>query len=132
MKSYNESSGSIEYKSSLELNAFRYADFNKHIVRFSVEPFNIKYLKPSDGLLHRYYVDMFLEFEGGHKFIVEIKSFNETILPKKSKKFTQKRERNYNKSMQTYAINTAKWDAARKFAELNNMQFIILTEKELK
>ena len=32
MQSFNESEGAVEYKSSLELKAFRYCDFNKHIL----------------------------------------------------------------------------------------------------
>ena len=132
MKSFNESTLSVEYKSSLERNAFRYADYNKNIVKWSVEPFAIKYLKPTDGKVHRYYIDMFLEFKSGDKFLVEVKSKGETIPPKKPSRKTDKAIRNYQRAMQTYLVNQAKWSAARKFADQNNMKFIILTEDELK
>lgn len=132
MKSFNESTVSVEYKSSLELNAFRYADYNKNIVRWSVEPFAIKYLKPTDGKIHRYYIDMFLEFKSGDKFLVEVKSKGETVPPKKPSRKTDKAIRNYQRAMQTYLVNQAKWSAAEEFAKLNNMRFIILTEEELK
>jgi hypothetical protein len=30
-----------------------------------------------------------------------------------------------------YAVNQAKWKAAREFAQANGMKFIVITEKEL-
>jgi hypothetical protein len=129
MKSHK--SGHVNYKSGLELKAIRYADFNKHVVKWSLEPFAIKYIKPSDGKQHRYYIDLFLEFSSGDKFLVEIKSYGESIPPKKPKKNTKKAQNNYQKAQITYAVNRAKWKAAEKFAELNKMRFTIVTEKEL-
>lgn len=122
----------INYKSSLELACLRYCDYNKHIVKFSLEPFAIQYLKPTDGKTHRYFVDFYIEFSTGDRFLVEIKSFSETIPPQVPKKKSQKAILNYNNSLQTFAVNTAKWDAAKKFAANQKMKFIILTENELK
>lgn len=130
MKSYKD--GHVNYKSSLELAGVRYADFNKHIVKWSLEPFAIKYVKPSDGKKHRYYIDMFIEFKTGEKFLVEIKPKSQTVPPAKPKKNTQKNQMNYQKALMTYHINSAKWKAAREFAKINNMRFIILTEEHLK
>ena len=122
----------INYKSSLERNCLRYCDYNKHIVKFSLEPLSIPYLKPTDGKIHRYFVDFYIEFSTGDKFLVEIKSSGETREPQIPKKKTQKAVMNYNNALQTFAVNTAKWDAARKFALQQKMKFIILTENELK
>lgn len=124
--------GKVNYKSGLELKAIRYADFNKHIVAWSLEPFNIKYIKPTDGKKHRYYIDLFLEFNSGDRFIVEVKSKSETIPPKKPKKNTQKSQINYQRALETFAINQAKWQSAKEFAKNNDLRFIILTENELK
>ena len=129
MKSYKN--GKVNFKSRLELKSIKYADYNKHIVKWSLEPFHVKYLKPTDGKFHRYFIDLFLEFSSGDKFMVEIKSYNETIPPKKPKKITNKSTMYYQQALQTFAVNQAKWKAAEKFAEENNMRFIILTEKEL-
>ena len=131
MQSFNESEGTVLYKSSYELQAFRFADSNPAIVKFSVEPFNIKYLKPSTGKIHRYYIDMYLEFKNSQKFLVEIKPFSETQPPKPPKKSTQKALMTYNKACVTFSTNTAKWEAAKKFASEKGMKFIILTEREL-
>lgn len=130
MKSYKD--GHVNYKSSLELSAIRYADFNKHVKKWSLEPFAIKYVKPTDGKIHRYYIDLFLEFSTGDKFLVEVKSSGETKPPRKPKKKNAKAELNYQKSLMTWHVNQAKWKAAEVFAKENNMKFIILTEEQLK
>lgn len=128
----NEGSIELEYKSSLELIAIRYADFNKHIIRYAIEPFAIKYIKPTDGKYHRYYIDLVLEFASGDKFLVEVKSSGETKPPRKPKKKTEKALINYQKALQTYYVNKAKWEAAEEFAKNNGFRFIILTEEQLK
>lgn len=130
MKSFKD--GLVNYKSGLELKAFKYADYNRHIVKWSVEPFPIHYKKPTDGKQHRYYIDLVLEFSSGDKFLVEIKSKNETKPPRKPSKKTDKAVKNFMLKMQTYVINKAKWKAAEEFAAANQMRFIILTEDELK
>ena len=134
MKSYiiKENTINLNYKSPLELKAIKYFDMNKYVVYYGLEPFAIKYYKPTTGKFHRYFVDFFIEFENNQKFLVEIKSSGETIEPKKPSKKTQKAILNYQKALQTYIVNQAKWKAATEFAESNNMRFIILTEKELK
>ena len=121
----------LEYKSSLELKAIRYADCNKHIIKFALEPFAIKYLSPKDGKIHRYYIDMFLEFSTGDKILVEIKPKSQTVPPKKPKKDTEKTRLRYQSDLMTYAVNSAKWKAAREFAAKNKMTFTILTDEIL-
>ncbi|MCK5537179.1 MAG: hypothetical protein KAI79_10145 [Bacteroidales bacterium] len=131
MKSFNEATNQVEYKSSLELKAIRYCDANPQVKKFSLEPFAIPYVKPTDGKVHRYFVDLLIKFENGSTFIVEIKSSSETRPPKKPKKITALSERNYRKALQTWSINSAKWKAAKEFADLKEIKFIFLTEKEL-
>lgn len=133
MKSFrmDESGVFLEYKSSLELKAIRYCDFNKFVTHFALEPFPIHYIKPTDGKKHRYFVDLFIEFNNKDKFIVEIKPKSETIQPKKPKANSQKAMMRYQKAIQTFAVNQAKWEAAKKFADEKNIKFIILTDEEL-
>lgn len=131
MGSFDESTMCVQYKSALELKSFKYCDANPHVKHWSVEPFNIKYIKPTDGKQHRYFIDLFIEFSSGDKFLVEIKSKGETLPPKKPSKNTAKAVMNYQKAIQTYAVNQAKWAAAIEFAEVNKMRFIILTEEHL-
>ena len=44
---------------------------------------------------------------------------------------TPKSTKNYMKQIQTWAINSAKWLAAKEFAAANGMKFIFLTEEQL-
>lgn len=122
----------IEYKSMLERIAFRYADINPKVKYFSIEPFNIPYIKPLDNRAHRYYIDMYIEFVNGQKFIVEIKSKGETIRPSKPRVFNAKSAQRYKEAVETYIVNQAKWNSAKEFAKSKGLQFIILTEDQLK
>ncbi len=124
--------GYFQYKSSLEETALKYCDQNPNIVKFSLEPFPIRYVSPKDNKVHRYYIDFFVEFASGDKILIEVKPRSQTIEPKKPQKNTEKSKRNYKKAQRTWAINSAKWDAAKEFCRQNNMRFTFLTEKELK
>ncbi len=131
MKSFNEARMQIEYKSSLELKAFKYCDLSPSVKKFSVEPFPIQYLKPVDEMVHRYYPDLFIEFVSGKKVIVEVKSSGETKEPRKPKKLTSKSIIHYKRALVTWSINQAKWKAAQEFCEENGFVFMFLTEKQL-
>ena len=122
----------INYKSSLELKCLRYCDMNIHIKKFSLEPFCIPYLSAKDGKIHRYFIDFFIEFSNGQKFLVEVKSSGETREPKMPGKKTEKAILNYQKALQTYAVNKSKWASATQFCKEKGLTFIILTENELK
>ena len=122
----------VNYRSGLELKCLRYCDLNKYVNKWSLEPFCIPYVSPVDNKMHRYFIDFFIEFQNGQKFLVEVKSSGETREPKKPGKKTEKAILNYQKALQTFAVNTAKWKAATQFCQDKGMTFIILTENELK
>ena len=124
--------GYVEFKSSLEYKAIRYCDYNPKIIHWSLEPFYIPYVKPKDHKVHRYFIDLFIEFENGVKFLVEVKSFKETIPPVKPLRITEKSLYNFYRACETYSTNKAKWESAKKFCEKRNLNFAILTERELK
>jgi len=131
MKSFNESIGSVEFKSGLEEKAFIFCDNNPKIKSWTVEPLAIKYIKPTDNKVHRYYPDLLITFTSGDTFLIEIKSSGETKPPKKPKKQTLKSEKNYKNALTTYAINSAKWKAAGEFCKEKGIKFIFLTELQL-
>lgn len=126
MKSTKVIDGALctQYKSSLELKAFKYCDNNPKIQEWSLEPFHIPYISPVDGKPHRYFPDIWLRFTSGDVFIVEIKSESETKMPRKN-------DKRYGAKLNTYLVNQAKWDAARKFAQAKNCNFMVLTDKVL-
>lgn len=131
MQSFNESTGCIQHKSGMELKAFRLVDRSPGVFLFSVEPFPIRYVKPTDGREHRYYVDLYIEFVDGRRFIVEVKPLSQITPPKEPRNLTRKSMARHKKAMETYAINFAKWRAAREFARANGLVFDFLTEKDL-
>lgn len=132
MGSFNESTQSVQYKSSLEAKAFRYCDYNPNIIKWSCEPLHIKYLKPVTGKVHRYFIDLYIEFKDNLRFLVEIKHSSEVNPPKIPTKKTPKNMARYQKAMQTFSTNQAKWKAAEEFCKARGMRFIKLTEEVLK
>lgn len=121
----------IQFKSSLEKNAIRYADMNPKVVKWSQEPFYVSYVKPIDNKTHRYFIDMFMEFANGLKVLIEIKPRNQTVPPKKPKTMSAKQVICYKEQVLTYVTNQAKWKAANEFAVKNKMKFVVLTEEQL-
>jgi len=99
-----------EYRSSWELEFYKYCDINDEILSWTTEPFPIKYIKPTDGQVHRYFPDVLVKFSDGKNFLIEIKPFNQTQDP----------------------INISKWEAATAFCENKDLTFIVMTENELK
>jgi hypothetical protein len=143
MKSFRDISDSegiklaVEYKSGLEYKAFKYADCNPSIISWSVEPFGIKYIKPTDGKYHRYYIDLVVKFKNEKTFFIEVKPYSQTFAPRKpsgfsKQKATPKGINRYKNECMTYLVNTAKWDAAKNYCKQYGYTFITLTERELK
>jgi hypothetical protein len=120
-----------EFRSSWEKKFMQYADSNPAIKFWGSEPFAIKYFCPTDGKVHRYYIDFFLEFVSGQKFLVEVKPYKETLPPKAPKKNTPKTQIQYQNALATYIKNQSKWEAAKAFASQKGLTFIIITEREL-
>lgn len=117
----------IYYRSSLELQLFIWCDKTDGIKRWSSEEIVIPYRCPIDQKQHRYFIDAFIEFDNGKKMLVEIKPDKFTKPPKPSKS-----KRKYMKESYDYVRNMAKWEAAESFANKNNIEFKVWTEKTLK
>ena len=65
-------------------------------------------------------IDYIIENYKGERTIVEIKPYDQTIKPSAMDSEWLK---------EAWITNVDKWNAAKKFAEDNNMKFIIVTEK---
>ena len=118
----------ITYRSLWERNAFRWCDTNDSVIKWNSEEVVIKYFCPTDKRYHRYYVDLLIEFRNGDTVLVEIKPKKETSPPKKPTRKTKR----YLNEVTTYIKNTAKWQAAKAFADQHNVKFEIWTEDTLK
>jgi len=91
----------------------------------------VPYKSPIDNKVHRYYVDNFLVLKEGEaikKYLVEIKPSSQTQKPVHS---NRKKKQTILYENAQYAVNMAKWEAAKLFAKHKGFEFIILTEKEL-
>ena len=117
----------VRYMSSWELKLHQFLDNNPNILRWSSEPGAIPYIKPTDGKIHRYFPDYWVEYQNTKgqiiREILEVKPANQVDIGRK-KRVT------LNDKM-TYAININKWKAASDFCKKHNMAFRILTENQL-
>ena len=117
----------IVYRSGWELKFMKFCDYNSSITEWGSEEIIIPYISPVDGKRHRYYPDFYVKSKG-KKYIVEVKPFRQTLEPKTQKKVTK----TYINEVFTYAVNKAKWTAAESFCKRTGLQFMLITEKELK
>lgn len=122
----------IYYRSKLELGAMRMLDKNPNILTWGSESIVIPYLSPLDNRIHRYFVDLvaMLKESNGNikKLLIEVKPLKQTQRPIFSNAKSQKTVLYENTQ---YAMNMAKFDAAKQWCAKKNFTFIILTEKEI-
>ena len=126
-KKYKGDPQNIIYRSLWERKFMVYCDTSKAILEWGSEEIIIPYISPVDGKRHRYYPDFYVKSKG-KKYIVEVKPLRQTKEPKTQKKVTKK----YINEVVTWSVNNAKWKAATEFCKDYNMEFMIITEKELR
>ena len=123
--------GNPEYRSSWELKFFKWCDKNPNVLKWSSESTIIPYISPLDNKIHRYFVDGNVTIKEGNNiknYLIEIKPEKQTKPPIESKR--KKKTTIMYEKMQ-YVVNQAKWSAAKQYATKKNLDFLILTEKEL-
>ena len=131
-KKYKGDPRNIIYRSLWERKFMNYCDLNETISEWQSEEFWIPYRSPIDNRIHRYFPDFFVKYidKKGNKrtMVVEVKPKKETKMPNVNPK---KRTKAWAQSVQTYAVNQAKWKAAREFCAARNIEFKIMTEDNL-
>jgi hypothetical protein len=122
----------IIYRSLWERNCMIYFDQNPNILYWSSEEIVIPYKSPIDGKWHRYFPDFLIRVRNKYNqtetFVIEVKPYKETREPEVKKRITKQ----YLYEVQTWGINSAKWNAAKEYCDDRKWKFKILTEKELK
>ena len=122
----------IIYRSLWERKFMVWCDKNVNVLEWGSEEIIIPYVSPIDRRIHRYFPDFYVRVRTRsgriEKFIIEVKPKRQTAPPKRQKRVTKK----YLSEVKTYAVNEAKWKAAEEYCADRRMQFMILTEKELK
>ena len=126
-KKYVGNTNQIVYRSLLERRFMRYCDTNDDIVFWASEELPVRYYSPLDKKYHRYFPDFVVKTVKGDKYMIEIKPYRQALKPKPPKKKTK----SYMRESFEYIKNQAKWSAARVYCEENNMEFKIITEKDL-
>ena len=121
----------IVCRSTWERKMCKYLDNNVNVLRWASEELSIPYLSPVDNKMHKYYPDFIAEVKtktGEVKtFLIEVKPYKQTKPPVIKKRKTK----SYDTNMKMYAVNEAKWEAAKKLCNDNQWEFTILTENEL-
>lgn len=119
------------FRSSWEHRVMYYFDNNPHIIRWGSEIVQVPYISPKDAKMHRYFVDFYAELvsEGGgkKKLLIEVKP-KKQLEPPKTKNRSKKTI--LTETIQ-YAVNMAKFEAAKKFAQANGMIWDIYTEEDI-
>ena len=110
----------IIYRSGLELQFIQFCENNPKITKWASEPISIPYFSRLKDKESHYYPDYIIENYKGERTIVEIKPYDQTVKPSSADSEWLKEQ---------WVINVDKWNAAKAFAEKNNMKFIIITEK---
>lgn len=126
---YQGDSTKIFYRSSWEKIVFKWLDENPLCVAWGSETVVIPYISPVDNKPHRYFCDLKITFKtnsGLQTFLVEIKPMNQCVEPKGTRNTKSLMEAKI-----VYAVNQAKWAAAKEYAERRGMKFVVITENEI-
>lgn len=103
--------GIVNYRSGWELLYAKYLDSDPTVTEFSYEQLNIAYLSnKKTGRIRHYIPDFMVTYIDGRVVLVEIKPLRRILNPTNVKKFA----------------------AAKEWAILHDVQFQILTERELR
>ena len=128
---YQGNSKMIICRSSWERKFCQWCDMNNSIISWASEEFSIPYVSPKDNRVHKYYPDFIIKVkENTNKiktYVIEVKPKKQTVPPKKRKRVTK----SYIYECTTFAVNQAKWKAAKEFCDDRRIEFKIITEKEL-
>ncbi len=128
---YKGDPSNIICRSNWERKFCYWCDNNPSIISWASEEFCVNYISPVDNRVHRYFPDYLIkvkEDSGNIKtYVVEVKPKKQTLPPKQRSRVTK----SYLHECKTYAINQAKWSAAKEWCKDRNVEFRIFTEKEL-
>ena len=117
----------VVFRSSWEYKFMQWCDSRSAVQEWGSEEIAIPYISPVDGKRHRYFPDFYVKVNG-KKYIVEVKPFRQTKEPKTQKRMTK----SYINEVFTWGVNQAKWKAATEFCKDYGMEFMLITEKELR
>ncbi len=127
---YRGDPNNIWVRSSWERRVLNHMDLNPNVIEYSSEEVVIPYLSPIDGKYHRYFVDVYAKIKTNDvikEYLIEIKPYDQTIEPKPQKRITK----SYANEVYRWSINCSKWKAAKEYCRKRNIEFKLLTEKDI-
>tara|TARA_B100000686_G_scaffold236121_1_gene244044 strand:+ start:23 stop:457 length:435 start_codon:yes stop_codon:yes gene_type:complete len=121
----------IVFRSLWERKFMVYCDSNANVLEWNSEEIAIPYISPVDHRSHRYFPDFYMkvkETDGRiKKYVIEVKPLKQCSPPKKPKRQTK----GYIREAYVYATNQTKWKEAREWCADRQLEFKVITEKEL-
>ena len=128
IKKYIGNPLTIKYRSLWERQVFRWLDANPNVLLWNSEEVVIPYRCKTDNKMHRYFMDLYVKFNDGKSYLIEIKPKKQTKPPKEPTRKSKK----YIKEVMAYVKNQSKWEAAESYANQRSMKFQIWTEDTIK
>ena len=128
IEKYEGDHTNVRYRSSWERAVLKWLDENPNVVKYSSEEVIVPYRCKTDNKMHRYFVDIKVQFKGGITYLIEIKPKKETMPPK----VRERKTRGYLMEVMTYAKNISKWESATEYAKDRGWIFEIWTEQTIK
>ncbi len=133
---YSGNAKNIVWRSTWEARVMKWMDTNPAVISWASEEVIVKYINPFDRRSHRYFPDFVAQIRDSsnniNTIMIEVKPEIQTRRPKVvSNRKTKKRSDRYRREVITYAINQAKWAAAKNYCSDHGWKFQVLTEHEL-
>lgn len=127
IEKYEGDYNNVKYRSSWERAVLKWLDQNPSVIKYSSEEVIVPYRCKTDNQIHRYFVDLKIEFKTGQIYLIEIKPKKQTVEPKAR----QQKTRAYITEVMTYVKNQSKWDAASAYCKDRGWIFEVWTEQTL-
>jgi hypothetical protein len=128
---YKGNKNQICWRSSWECKMMKFLDHNPNVVEWSSEETIIPYANPLTGRISRYFVDFYAKMKDKSgelkKYLIEVKPHAQTMPPVQKNRKTK----SLIYQQAEYVKNQAKWKSAAEYCAKRNMNFVILTEKQL-
>lgn len=122
---YVGNANNIMWRSTWELQFFKWLDQNPAVLRWGSEEIAIPYISPLDMRQHRYFPDIIILYKHKdgtiRKEIVEVKPYSQTVATPRSS----------DRDKMALVVNQAKWKAAAIYAESQGAKFRVITEKTM-
>lgn len=110
----------------------RFLDKTEAVIEWSSESLAIGYIHPLTGRPARYYPDFLIKYRTGPDQyqidLIEVKPKRETQPPKAH---GNKKPKTILYEKKAWAVNQAKWKAAKAYCDNRDIRFRLITESEL-